>query len=58
MKAGELEMKSKYQVVPQTPTAKKPAKAHLSDAEFRRRLKNISDWRKKRLAKLRSKDTS
>lgn len=44
-------MKSKYQVVPQTATAKKPAKAEISDAEFRRRLKNISEWRKKRVAR-------
>jgi hypothetical protein len=44
-------MKNKYQVVPQTATANKPAKAEISDAEFRRRLKNISEWRKKRLAR-------
>jgi hypothetical protein len=50
-------MKSKYQVVPQPPTTKKPAKADLTDAEFRRRLKGISEWRKKRLAKLRTKDS-
>ena len=49
-------MKNKYQVVPQTAT-KKPAKAEVSDAEFRRRLKNISDWRTKRLAQLRPKDS-
>jgi hypothetical protein len=54
----EITMKNKYQVVPQTTTTKKPAKANVSDAEFRRRLKNISEWRKKRLAKLRTKDTS
>jgi hypothetical protein len=48
-------MKNKYQVVPQAAT-KKPAKAEISDAEFRRRLKNISEWRKKRLAQLRAKD--
>jgi hypothetical protein len=42
-------MKNKYQVVPQA-AAKKPAKAEVSDAAFRRRLKNISEWRKKRLA--------
>ena len=50
-------MKSKHQIVPQIQTTKKPAKAHLTDAEFRLRLKNISEWRKKRLAKLRTKDT-
>jgi hypothetical protein len=43
-------MKNKYQVVPQAATTKKPAKADISDAEFRRRLKTISEWRKKRLA--------
>lgn len=42
-------MKNKYQVVPQAATPKKTAKAEVSDAEFRRRLKNISEWRKKRL---------
>jgi hypothetical protein len=53
---GQELMKDKYQVVPQTAT-KKPAKAEVSDAEFRRRLKNISEWRKKRLAQLRAKDS-
>lgn len=47
-------MKSKHQAVFQTSTSKKPAKANLTDAEFRRRLKNISEWRKKRLANLHS----
>ena len=50
-------MKNKYQVVPQTAAPKKPAKAEISDAEFHRRLKNISEWRKKRLAQLRTKDS-
>jgi hypothetical protein len=36
-------MKNEYQVVPQDATTKKPAKADFSDAEFRRRLKNISE---------------
>ncbi|HUE83526.1 MAG TPA: hypothetical protein VMM84_15580 [Pyrinomonadaceae bacterium] len=49
-------MKNKYQVVPQTVRAKKPQKAEVSDAEFRKRLKNIAEWRKKRLAELRSKN--
>jgi hypothetical protein len=44
-------MKNKYQVVLQTATMKKSAKAEISDAEFRRRLKNISEWRKTRLAR-------
>jgi hypothetical protein len=47
----------KYQVVPQATTPKKPPKAEVSDGEFRRRLKNISEWRKKRLAQLRTKDS-
>jgi hypothetical protein len=50
-------MKNKYQVVPQAAATKKPAKAEVSDPEFRRRLKNISEWRKKRLAQLRAKDS-
>ena len=49
-------MKDKDSATPQTAT-KKPAKAAVSDAEFRRRLKNISEWRKKRLAQLRAKDS-
>ena len=49
-------MKDKDRVAPETAT-KKPAKAEISDAEFRRRLKNISEWRKKRLAQLRAKDS-
>jgi hypothetical protein len=51
-------MKSKYQTLPQTSTSEKPAKAHISDAEFRRRLKNIEEWRKKRLGKPHTKNTS
>jgi len=50
-------MKSKYEVLPHPSTEKKPAKANVSDTEFRRRLKNISEWRKKRLAKPHTKDT-
>jgi len=49
-------MKNKYQVVPQTGSTKKPQKAEISDAEFRQRLKNIAEWRKKRLAELRSEN--
>ena len=55
---NEHKMKSEYKAVPQTSTSKKPAKAHISDAEFRRRLKNISEWRKKRLGKPHTKNTS
>ena len=49
-------MKDKYQVVPQT-TPSKPAKANVSEAEFRSKLKNITEWRKKRLARLRPKNS-
>jgi hypothetical protein len=49
-------MKDKYQVVPQTTTTSKPAKANVSEAEFRGKLKNITEWRKKRLARLRPKN--
>jgi hypothetical protein len=49
-------MKNKYQVVPQAGSTKKPAKAQVPDEEFRKRLKNIAEWRKKRLAELRSKN--
>jgi hypothetical protein len=49
-------MKSKYQVVPAPTPDKKPEKAQISDAEFRQRLKNIAEWRKKRLAELRAKN--
>jgi hypothetical protein len=46
-------MKSKQQETgPHVMSTKKPAKAIISKAEFRRRLKNIVEWRKKRLAEL------
>ena len=48
-------MRNKYQVMPRA-TEQKPPKTQVSDAEFRRRLKNIAEWRKKRLAKLRAKN--
>jgi hypothetical protein len=49
-------MKNKYQIVPQAVSTKKPPKAEISAAEFRKKLKNIGEWRKKRLAELRSKN--
>lgn len=49
-------MRNKYQVVPRAVAKKKPPKAQISDAEFRRRLKNIAEWRKQRLAELRAKN--
>lgn len=50
-------MKNKYQVVPRASAAKKPPKAQISDAEFRQRLKAITEWRKKRLAELRAESS-
>jgi len=50
-------MKNKLQVVPRAVITKKPPKAKISDAEFRLRLKNIDEWRKKRLAELRAKSS-
>jgi hypothetical protein len=47
-------MKNKYEVVPRAASIKKPPKAELSEAEFRRRLKRINEWRKQRLAHIRS----
>lgn len=35
-------------------TERKPPRLHISKAEFLRRLENIDEWRKKRLAKLRA----
>jgi len=43
--------------VPHTQTTEKPAKKRITDAEFRLRLKNISEWREKRLAKPHTEDT-
>ena len=49
-------MKNKEQLIPHNAFAKKPPKEEISDAEFRR-LKRIADWRKERLAELRSGKT-
>jgi hypothetical protein len=50
-------MKSKYEAAPHTPTGNKPERVHLTDAEFRRRLKKIAEWRKKHLAKPHTKSS-
>lgn len=50
----EGSMKNKEQLIPHNAFAKKPPKEEISDAEFRRRLKRIAEWRKERLAELRS----
>ena len=52
---GRFRMKSEHLVEPQTSTSKKPEKAEISDAEFRRRLKNISEWREKHFPEWREK---
>lgn len=50
-------MKNKQEVVPSAVITKKPARQEISDAEFRRRLKRITEWRKQRVAELRAKNT-
>jgi hypothetical protein len=50
-------MKNKQQILARAVITKKPAKQAVSDAEFRRRLKNVSEWRKQRLAELRAKNS-
>jgi hypothetical protein len=50
-------MKNKLRVVKSINETEKPAKAEVSDKEFRRRLKEIDKWRKKRLAEIRSEDS-
>jgi hypothetical protein len=49
-------MKSKKEVLARPTIARKPPKEEISDAEFQRRLKNIAQWRKQRLAELRAKN--
>ncbi len=49
-------MRNKQQISSAVVT-KKPPKKEVSDAEFRLKLKNISQWRKQRLAELRAKNS-
>jgi len=46
-------MKNKLRAVKQIIVSEKPAKAEVSDKEFRRKLKEIKEWRKERLAEIR-----
>jgi hypothetical protein len=50
-------MRNKQQISPSAVVTKKPPKKEVSDAEFRRKLKNITEWRKQRLAELRTKNS-
>lgn len=50
-------MKNKQKVIPFAPLTKKPPKAEITDAEFRKKLKNISEWRKQRLAEVLTKNS-
>ena len=50
-------MKDEQKEVPQTSFAKKPPRAYISDAECRRRIRTIDEWRKKRLEELRKPHT-
>ncbi len=51
-------MKNKSQISHQVVLTEKPPKAKVSDAEFRRRLKKIDQWREKRLAEIRAENPS
>ncbi len=53
---SEVKMKNKIQISHQVVLTKKPPKAEISEAEFRRRLRNIDEWRKKCLAELRTEN--
>ena len=50
-------MKNKLKIVKTINDAEKPAKAEISEKEFRRRLKEIEKWRKERLAEIRSQNS-
>ncbi len=49
-------MKKKIQISHQVVVTEKPPKAKVSEAEFRRRLKKIDQWREKRLAEIRAEN--
>ena len=49
-------MKTKIRISHQFVLTKKPPKTEISEIEFRRRLKKIAEWRKKRLAELRTEN--
>jgi len=57
MRPWENNMKDDQKEVPQTSFAKKPPRAYISDAECRRRIRTIDEWRKKRLEELRKPHT-
>jgi len=51
-------MKKKVPITHQVISTDKPPKAKISEAEFRRRLKKIDQWREKRLAEIRAENPS
>lgn len=51
-------MKVQNKEVPQTSTSKKPPRAIITKEESLRRLKNIDEWRKQELEKLRKPHTN
>ncbi len=51
-------MQNKLRIVKEVVVKKKPEKAKISDQEFRRKLKNIKEWRKERLAEIRTENHS
>jgi hypothetical protein len=52
-RVGETNMKDEQKKIPRTPIVKKPPRAYISDAESRRRIRTIDEWRKKHLEEFR-----
>jgi hypothetical protein len=57
MRPGRTNTKDQNKDAPQASTSSKPPRAKVTDVEFRRRLKNIDEWRRKELEKLRKPHT-
>ena len=49
---GKAKGKTEVEIEPE-PKAYRPPRVHISKDEFLRRLRNIGEWRKQRLAQLR-----
>jgi hypothetical protein len=52
--AKQKQKKGLEEIFPELKPFQLPPRAHVSKAEFLERLRNISEWRKKRLAELRT----
>lgn len=53
MKKTKTKSKTKIETSLEPKAFKRPPRLHISKAEFLRRLRNIGEWRKQRLAQLR-----